>query len=149
MNKKIWIIVCVALLAIGVASAQTQSKASIEVGYLPESGYLIKAPTYTHDDFSKVFYANIDVYLSILRYGYISGEVDTGFGTVPNDGSNFFSVYGVPIVTSYKVGAGVVVGGLTVGIEHNCSHPVTPDWTTVLYGNAGYTKIFANYTVKF
>lgn len=150
MKTMMKVIALVAFITISCgAFAQTQSKASIEVGYLPESATQIVKPANSSDDFSQLFYANLEVYLSILRYGYVVGEVDTAMGTWKSTGDNFFPYYGVPILVTYKAGAGVVVGGLTVGITHECTHPETPNWTTVLYGNAGYTKVFVNYTVKF
>lgn len=151
MCKKILIILTLSLA--GIAVAQVQGKAALEFGYIPESAsginYLQESPPgYTYINASQVFYTTIDVTAPILKYFFVEGAMDCYFGAMVAGGT-VFPIYGSPIVTGYKIGGGFVYGPVSVGIEHECSHPDVPDGTQLLYGDTEYTKCYIKYEVKF
>lgn len=145
------------LLIFGVAlvvNGQAKGFASLEVGYLPDSGVYVRNIDYAkiYEGISSVasgvFYTDIDIAFPVFKYFFVEGDMNCYFGAIHITGGEW-PVYGMPIATGYRVGGGVVIGALTIGAEHECTHPDIPDGTQLIYGDACYDKFYAKYKIKF
>jgi hypothetical protein len=153
MKKLILILLAVLGLAFGVALAghgQTKGFASLEAGYLPDSAIYVQTPVHKNISSiaSGVFYTDINVAFPVFRYFFLEGGMNCYFGAAKISGGEW-PVYGSPITTGYQIGTGFVIGALTIGIEHECTHPDIPDGTQLIYGDAAYDKFYAKYEIKF
>jgi hypothetical protein len=129
------------------AFAQAQGSASLEAGYIPESATAIREPVASYTDMSHVLYITLQMQIPVFTYGFIGGSVTTTMGLAENGG--FLPIYGSPIGATYVFNTGLVIGDVIAGVRHSCAHPVTPNGIALVVGDADYTQIYINYTVKF
>jgi hypothetical protein len=130
-------IVVILLFAVSVAGAQTTAKAHAEIGYAPEA-----RATY-FGDYDKTLYTELGVTVPVFTYGFIEGSVSTLF--------TMHGVKGHPFSDAYVIGAGVCIGNITVGVKHECVHPVFSNGLLLVpdYAGGGFTKIYARYDMEF
>jgi hypothetical protein len=126
-------------------TAQAKGSAAVELGYLPESTMRTDRP-YSWTDNKDTLYADISVKLPILRYFFVNGGVETYM--LPA-GSGVLPVYFSPMCSGYTFGFGATLGGLTVGMGHECTHPDKPNNEQLIFGDAAYTKFYARYEMTF
>jgi len=136
-------IILVLLLAGAVAFGQAVSESFVEVGYAPD------ARTTLMGDYDKTFYAQLGVKVPVFTYFFVEGVVETFM--MLRFSESYMPVKGTPFCDTYTVGAGVQVGGLIIGVKHECAHPVLSDGWSLMESDAGggFTKIYARYEVTF
>ena len=119
-------------------NAQSHGTVDLDVGLVVRAGV---DGVSLYDE--PVFDATIHGVLPVLTYGFIDANVTTWmlFGSLV-DGFN-------PILSSFKVGAGVVYDRLTIGWVHECTHPVVATGVQLIFGNAAYDRLYMTYEWRF
>jgi len=131
-------------LVVFFSFGQAEPKSSIEAGTVPDSRFINSAAI--GHDFSDIFYTQIEfcIPFPFFTYAFIEGGVETLLSFNER-------LEGWPIVDTYLIGLGIQFQNLTLGIRHECSHPVlSQGWALLGNEHAGgaYTKMYIKYDFK-
>jgi len=119
--------------------------ASIEAGVMSGGIYNYMSPPKKAYDSARVLYTSLDVQ---AKYGvfYIGGGITTYMSM--QDITTYW-----PWQSDYRIGAGLKIGNMQIGYEHECYHPQYPylmifrEQFTPKY-EGGHDKIFIRITSK-
>ena len=111
----------------------------LEVGYIPYDA-TVTPVDWTQVD--SVFYTDLDATLR-FHFLFVGGGMKAFVWPYGSDSIGLPAFW--PYRMDYRFNAGLVVGPITVGLRHLCSHPVMPyvTWNRVTTPKDGaYTELF-------
>jgi hypothetical protein len=137
------------ILALGfalVAAVAFGSEFAVEVGSYPTARLEIEAPTVELLNYDLLMYSQFSAKIDVFPWLYAAGATTIYFYPY-SQGVGFYPFYAL-----FTVGAGIQLGPVTIGYEHQCDHAVVPYSFTaapLFAQDAGYDKVFLRYAIKF